>query len=228
MVQNFTFSKLKNPISIIWVFLTWVILIFVLMLIIADMASIIATSNYYENLSLGFNNISTCSSIFQIFSAQTDLATNCIEKLKNNKVQPAVVGILELSMIPQSNWNKLIIRDSNHQVFFHLMLAPGSSTDNYDKLLQKYWNNQIISQIYANYTNFTYDNFEKYSLVFQQFVVILVGISVFLVFFIVVFVKWIKFRYRKKVANRCARRFFNTFKNNPRAVFNTILQIRFS
>jgi hypothetical protein len=108
------------------------------MLIIADMASIIATSNYYENLSLGFNNISTCSSIFQIFSAQTDLATNCIEKLKNNKVQTAVVGILELSMIPQSNWNKLIIRDSNHQVFFHLMLAPGSSTDNYDKLLQKY------------------------------------------------------------------------------------------
>ena len=188
---NFSISTLKNPCSKIWAILTWIFLLFIIVLIFADMASIIASSNISNNLSFSsIVSLNTCSTISSIITSNTISLDNCLQKLSNGDVDAAIIGKLELFNLNTEEYKKFIIYDNlRTEIFFHLMTKPGNNSQ-YDYSIQKLWNNQIIPQIYSNYSNLSYKTFSRYSLVFQEFEIILVGISI-----LVIFIAIIAFRY---------------------------------
>ena len=188
---NFSIHGLKKPCSKVWVLVTWTALFFVFLVILADLASIIASANSYDSVSLGLTDYSdSCSSFGSVFFAgKTEKAEKCVEDLKDSKVSFAIIGKLELSSFEQSEIAQFIIRDSlaAHQLF-HLGFRPGTNTEKYDKALKSYWEKGIISSIYSKYYKKDFKSASRYSLFFKDFYIVFVGCSFLAVFLTVVFI----------------------------------------
>lgn len=187
---NFSIHELKKPCSRVWVLVTWTALFFVFSVILADLASIIASANSYDSVSLGLTDYSdSCSSFDSVFTGKTSTAESCVEDLKDSKVSFAIIGKLELKNFDRSEIAQFIIRDSlaAHQLF-HLGVKPGTNTEKYNKILKSYWENGIISSVYSQYYKKDFRSVSHYSLFFKDFRIVFVGCSFLAVFFTIVFI----------------------------------------
>ena len=181
---NFSVSGLKKPCSKVWAGVSWLFLLFIIVLIFADMASIIASPNTSSGYSISsINDKKTCTTIPTLLTSSVNSVEACLEQLGNGSVDVAILGRLELSTVPAQKYQHFIVYDSwGTEVFFHLLFPPGTPMDPYNTLIISYWQNYVIFQIYSKYSNFSYKTLASYSLVFQDFSVVLVGISVLVLF----------------------------------------------
>lgn len=187
---NFSVHNLKKPCSKLWVLLTWTLLFFLLVLITADLASIIASANSYDSSSLSLAKYSdTCSSFSSIPSAKQASSSTCLDYLKSSTVSFAILGKLELQNFDQSEISEYLIRDSQsaHQLF-HLGFKPQTSPSKFDSILKSYWEKGLISSIYSKFYKGDFKSVSRYSLFFKDFFVVFAGCSFLIVFFIVVIV----------------------------------------
>ncbi|OMJ65731.1 hypothetical protein SteCoe_37710 [Stentor coeruleus] len=192
-------NDLKSPLSKIWAFITWIMLLFIFLLIIADLASIIASANLNDS-SLSFvANQETCTSLFDFPMAQKDTAKNCLKAVKDNDFTSAILGKMELNRFSQEEMHELIIRDaSSHLLFFHLILPNSLQTKDFDDKIKNYWNTFVIQQVASNYINFEYKSYSKFSLIYQEISIIFVGISILVIFLLIVILRHFMYKPTEK------------------------------
>ena len=184
---NFSIQELKKPFSKVMFFINWVLLSLILLIILADLSSIIASANSYNSSVLTSSDYSdTCSTFELIPYSSPHSVETCIDELESSEVSNVIIGKLQLNQVSKHKISKYIVRESSlGPQFFHLSLPPGTDTDKYDKILQKYWKNLIISSITSKYSPESYKSLNHFSLFFQDFYLIFAGMSFLALFALV-------------------------------------------
>lgn len=188
-------NEFKSPLSKIWAFITWIMLLFIFLLIMADLASIIASANLNDS-SLSFvANQETCTNLFDFPMAQKDTAKNCLHSVRVNDFTSAVLGKMELNRFSQDEMHDLIIRDaSSHLLFFHLILHNSLQTNDFDDKIRKYWNTFVIQQVTSKYINVDYKSYSRFSLIYQEISIIFVGISILVIFSLIIIIRYFMYK----------------------------------
>ena len=183
-------------------FITWMLLSLILLIILADLSSIIASANSYNSSVLTSSDYSdTCSTFDLIPYSASRSIDKCIDELESSEVSYVIIGKLQLNQVSKHKLSKYIVRESSlGPQFFHLSLPPGSDTSNYDKILQKYWRNHIISSVTSKYSPESFRSSNHFSLFFQDFYLIFTGMSVLALFALVLlFFKCFGSRFNKNL-----------------------------
>jgi hypothetical protein len=154
-----------------------------MLLIIADLSSIISSANAY-NSSLWSGEKSEFCSSFDILTADTvETVEKCLKGLDSSEFSHLVLGKLQISLMSRKKLQKFIIRDSSIAPhLFHLAFKDGTDTSIYDSRLKEYWKTRMVESIYSKYSLDSFKPLSNYSLFFQDFYVVFAGAS-FLVFF---------------------------------------------
>lgn len=171
---NFSISAIKRPCNKVWAGVSWLFLLFVLLLITADMASIIASADTPSSV---FFPSDYCSTLPYFLSSEVNTLENCLNRLENYETNAVIFGNLQISTVTPSKLQRFIIRNSpGHEIFFNLLFMPGTNLSTYNSLITNYWKTSIIPQIYSKYST-SPTSFNRFSLVFQEFTIVFIGLS---------------------------------------------------
>ncbi|CAG9334125.1 unnamed protein product [Blepharisma stoltei] len=189
-----TFSTIKKPYAKIWALISGIFLLFVMMLIIADLSSSIANANLYGSISTeNIMDMDLCAQYWTNFNtdASHDTLKNCLNDLKDEDYDGVLAGRLELSYFVKQHdsWNddsSLILHDTiSNEIFFHLGFSSKNTEllTEINKILQDLWTNKVIFQITQKYyENLSINYREKYTVIFRIAPLVLAGLTIIIVF----------------------------------------------
>mmetsp|Transcript_9868 Transcript_9868/g.14729 ORF Transcript_9868/g.14729 Transcript_9868/m.14729 type:complete len:445 (+) Transcript_9868:1-1335(+) len=194
----FNLSHTEKPLGKILGLMSILALFILVCVTVADLASVLGSANSYGSLTtLEAESYDLCSTAYwgSVFSSQKVAnLEECLEGLESQDFEAVAAGRLELGYLDSDKWDNLVIHDTfaNEKLFYFGFKSNSDTKSQIDDALQTLWKSRVINQVSQEfYTTIPFKHYSQHSLILENPVVLLSGISLLVLIVVCLAVTWI-------------------------------------